>query len=350
MSGKKRVTERMATARDRWPVLDHAVRTQQHYSRVNAGAQAGAVTYFAFLSFFPLLALAFFVVGYIARYFPRAQDNLVEGIGQVLPGMIGPARGQISLDDIERAAATVGIIGLVTLVYSGLGWLSGMRNALGVVFELPRSVRPNFVIGKLRDLVALVVVGSILLVSVGLSGVVTRFSTELLDLLDLDHDLAGAVEAMAVVVGLAGNTLFFFTLFKLLARPPVPNRSLWQGALLGSVAFEVLKQLSTFLLAATHRSPAFQAFGIALILVVWINYFARLVMYAAAWACTTEAARLQQRLAVQSPPVDAPARGPRMTAPLSGVRDGRRLDPRLSFAAGAALTVGLLALVRRRRH
>jgi membrane protein len=112
----------------------------------------------------------------------------------------------------------------------------------------------------------------------------------------------------------------------------------------------VLKQLSTFLLAATHRSPAFQAFGIALILVVWINYFARLVMYAAAWACTTEAARLQQRLAVQSPPVDAPARGPRMTAPLSGVRDGRRLDPRLSFAAGAALTVGLLALVRRRRH
>ena len=65
---------------------------QQHYGRVNAGSQAGAVTYFAFLSFFPILALAFFVVGYIARYFPDAQSNLVDGIEQVLPGMIGHRR------------------------------------------------------------------------------------------------------------------------------------------------------------------------------------------------------------------------------------------------------------------
>ena len=350
MSRKERVAARMVAARNRWPVLDHAVRTQLHYTRVNAGSQAGAVTYFAFLSFFPLLALAFFVVGYIARYFPQAQDNLVEGIGRVLPGIIGPGRGQISLDEIERAAATVGIIGLVTLVYSGLGWLSGMRRALGVVFELPRSDRPSFVVGKVRDLVTLVVVGSILLVSVGLSGVVTRYSTELLDLLDLDHDLAGAVEALAVVVGLAGNTLFFFTLFKLLAQPPVPSRSLWQGALLGSVAFEVLKQLSTFLLAATQRSPAFQAFGIALILLVWINYFARLVMYAAAWAHTTKDARARQRTAVRRPPAGTPTVPARMVPSPSGVHAQRRVDPRLSFAAGAALTLGLLALIRRRRH
>ncbi len=92
---------------------------------------------------------------------------------------------------------------------------------------------------------------------------------------------------MAVVVAMTATTLMFFVLFKVLARPPTPDRALWQGALLGSVAFEVLKQLSSVLLAATHRSPAFQAFGIALILLVWINYFSRVVMYAAAWAHTS---------------------------------------------------------------
>ena len=35
------------------------------------------MTYFAFLSFFPILALAFFVVGSVAAVFPDAQDNLV---------------------------------------------------------------------------------------------------------------------------------------------------------------------------------------------------------------------------------------------------------------------------------
>jgi membrane protein len=365
MSVKTRAGAWIESARHRWPVLDHAVRMQQHYTRVNAGSQAGAVTYFAFLSFFPLLALAFFVVGYIARYFPDAQDGLVDSIEQVFPGMIGTGKGQISLDAIQRAAATVGIIGVVILIYSGLGWLSGMRTALRVVFELPQSTRPNYVTGKVRDLVTLVVVGTTLLVSVALSGVVTRFSTQVLDLLDLDHDLSWTVEVAAVVVALVANTLLFFVLFTVLARPTTPRRSLWQGAFLGSVAFEVLKQLSSFLLAATARSPAFQAFGIALILLVWINYFSRLVMYAAAWAHTTRAAR-EQRVADDRPPsADTLALRARVETSRSGVpgvpvpvdagsvvaesRRERRLDPRLAFAAGAALTVGLVALVRRRR-
>ena len=46
----------------------------------------------------------------------------------------------------------------------------------------------------------------------------------------------------------------------------------------------MLKRLSTLLLGATKSSPGVQAFGVALILLVWINYFSRLVMYAAAWA------------------------------------------------------------------
>ena len=40
-------------------------------------------------------------------------------------------------------------------------------------------------------------------------------------------------------------------------------------------AFEVLKAASFLLLASTQGSPAFQAFGIALILLVWINYTSR---------------------------------------------------------------------------
>jgi membrane protein len=365
MSAKERVRARIESARDRWPALDHAVRTQQHYSRVNAASQAGAVTYFAFLSFFPLLALAFFVVGYIARYFPEARHSLVESIEQVFPGMIGGPNG-ISLDAIQRAVATVGIIGVVTLTYSGLGWLSGMRTALRVVFELSLSTRPSFFVGKLRDLVTLAVVGTTLLVSVALSGVATRFSAQLLDALDLDRDLSWGVAVAAVSVAMAANTLLFFVLFTVLARPRIPRRSLWQGALLGSVAFEVLKQLSSYLLAVVHRSPAFQAFGTALILLVWINYFSRLVMYAAAWAWTTPAASAERAAQEQSSSADPPplgaVRGQVSRTPVPGFpvlvdvaadvrqsRRGRTLDPRLAFAAGAAVALGTVAIVRRRR-
>src|ERR1044072_3590305 len=102
-----------------------------------------------------------------------------------------------------------------------------MRTALHVVFELPRSRRPNFLVGKLRDLVTLAGVGLTMLLSVAISGVVTRFSTQLLDLADLKHAPPRIVDVDAVVVALVAATLLFFVLFPVLARPRTPDRALW---------------------------------------------------------------------------------------------------------------------------
>ena len=116
--------------------------------------------------------------------------------------------------------------------------------------------------------------------------------TPILDLLGLGDSLEPLLLVVAIALGLAANSVLFFAFFRLLAAPEIPARSLWSGALLGAVAFEVLKQLSTFLLKITSQLPdAFQAFGIALILLVWINYFSRVVVYAAAWAYTSAEAR-----------------------------------------------------------
>ena len=131
---------------------------------------------------------------------------------------------------------------------------------------------------------------------------------------------------LALCLGLAANTLLFFAFFRLLAQPDIPSRSLWSGALLGAVLFEVLKQLSTFLLKATANSDAFQAFGIALILLVWINYFSRVVVLSAAWAHTSPEARAirdANRVADQMP------EGPRidLAAAAPGVRTASASPP-----------------------
>ena len=58
----------------------------------------------------------------------------------------------ISLQQIENAKATAGIIGFLVLLYAGLGWLSGLRAALAASFELPQEERHSFVVGKALDL------------------------------------------------------------------------------------------------------------------------------------------------------------------------------------------------------
>ena len=64
--------QRVADVREHRPFVDHVVRTVEHYGSVNGNALAAAVTYFAFLSFFPILALAFAVVGLVSRAYPNA--------------------------------------------------------------------------------------------------------------------------------------------------------------------------------------------------------------------------------------------------------------------------------------
>ncbi|CAN5481874.1 inner membrane protein YhjD [soil metagenome] len=341
------VKERLEALRARFPVLDHILRMQEHYGKVKAGQQAGAVTYFAFLSFFPILALSFFVVGIVSNIYPEARDNLITAIDSVLPNIVGEGDGEISLASIRSFSGWAGVIGVLGVLYSGLAWVSALRDALLIVFETPDRDRPSFIVGKLRDLLTLVVIGLVLVVSVAVAGFVSGFSVDILDYLALDEGFSWVVRLIALVLGLAANTVLFFSVFKLLAEPEPPRRSLWQGALLGAVGFEVLKQISALLLASTKNQPAFQAFGIALILVVWINYFSRLLLYSATWSYTTLEARAEREAEQpESPPVQGPATPALTTLPVEPAAAWRTwIAP---FAAGGASALALVAALRKK--
>ncbi len=192
--------ERFAKLRRRYPFLDHLLRMNAHYSKVEGSQFAGAVTYFGFLSFFPILALAFAVVGYVSVAYPDARDSLRTAIEQVFPGIVSSSgkSGTISLNDIENAKAAAGIIGFLGVLYSGLGWLSGLRNALEDAFQVPRARQPSFLIGKATDLVTLAAIGAVMIVSVGISGVVKGLADTILSAVSLDDVAIGTPLIWAV--------------------------------------------------------------------------------------------------------------------------------------------------------
>ncbi len=274
--------------------FDHSVRAFRHYTARNGSMLAAAVTYFAFLSLFPLLALSLASVGFVAHYLPDARQVMDAVMQGLLPGMIGDEPNQISLTTIQEAAGAAAGIGVLTMLYAGLGWISDMRDALAAMFDVESSRAPSlgrnkvvaFVVAQARDAVALMAIGLVLLVSVGVSGGLLNFLRHLGRAIGVDDDLGFVVPVLLVAAGVATGTVLFFAIFKVLAAPEATNRALWSGALVGALGFELLKQASTWLLGTTAQQPAFQAFGIALILLVWIYYFSRVLMYAAAWAAT----------------------------------------------------------------
>lgn len=383
---KDRVVDTVEGLRERYPPFDHALKMLAHYGLVNGNAQAGAVTYFGFLSVFPILALAAVAIGLVAHVYPDIRAQMTDEISSFLPGVVGTGKGEIDLASLGGGYASLaGIVGLVGVLYSGLNWLSFLRQALEVMFVVPKGQQPNFVLGKLRDLLTLLLIGLILMVSVVLSGAVTGFSGVLLKLIGIDQSAllpAILLSALGHLLAIVASTLLLLAMFKLLlAESHVPRGAMVRGAVLGGVGFEILKAVANLLIATTKGNAAFATFGVALILLVWINYFSRLVMYSAAWAYTApdaleqrtaesmrapgaalspdapvsdEASRdaVEQAVAATAPraPKGPPA-GPHR--PVPGSADGRaevvaQERPPWALLAGAAGVAGLVAVFVRR--
>ena len=208
---------------------------------------------------------------------------------------------------------------------------------------MPPREQPNFVMGKVRDLITLVLIGFVLLIAVGFTGLVSGFSGDLLSWAGLSSELGWLVEILTIVLGLLANAVLFLSMFRLLAAPAIPWRAMWSGALLGAVGFEILKQASGILIGLTQGNPAFQVFGLALILLVWINYFSRVVLYSAAWAWTHPLAREQR---VVEP--EAPVQGP--PSPSGDELDDDEHGGRFkkgTFAAGAVIGAAAATAVAR---
>lgn len=285
---KPGIKERIAS----WhPFLGHLIRTLDHYGAHRGNLAAGGATYFGFLSFFPLLAVSFAVVGQLSQVYPDAQEDFVNALGGVLPGIVSvdPQPGRIALTDIASNAPAIYTVGLVTALYAGLNWVSGLRDGLNQMLDLPTSEAGNIVKAKGTDLATLVVLGFILLLSVSVGGLPVALGTVLLDLVGLPGPLGTVLlTLLSVVVGVAVSTVLFWAIFRLLPKPDLPDRALWRGALFAAVGFELIKQFASLVLRGASSVPV-ASLAIALTLVVWIYFFSRLVMYGISWACTDRA-------------------------------------------------------------
>ncbi|MDQ3324825.1 MAG: YihY/virulence factor BrkB family protein [Actinomycetota bacterium] len=280
------------TARQRTPLVEHLLAMVQHYGKVDGSILAGGVTYFAFLSFFPLLALGFAAVGFVSGIVPAVRDTLTDALVQAFPGIVArecaaDQTGCISLSTFENSAGAASIIGAVGLLVVGLNWLSALQTSLADVFGIPAHERRNIVVGKAIDLAALVVLGLTLIVSVAVSSTVATLVPAVVTAIGLDGvpGMSLLFGLLGLVLGIASSTLLFLVMFRLLAADAgVDPRDRRNAAIVAGVGFEALKLVAATLVSLTLGNPAFATLGVALVLLVWMNYFSRLVLYAAAWA------------------------------------------------------------------
>lgn len=262
------------------------VRSRQNYIRNNGDNYAAAITYFSVLSLVPLLMIAFAGAAFLLAGNPQLLSELEEYIGTIAPPDLAKTINEV-VDKAIASRNSVGMIGLLVALYSGLGWMSNLREAVTAQWE-QRHERRRFLRTKLLDLLALLGLGLALLVSFGLTGAATEFGGVLLNLASLAHRVRTwlVLYTLAVILSLAGTWLVFLWVLARLPRKPVSLRSAMRAALLGAIGFELLKQAFAVYLDIVLGSPTGLIFGPIIGLMVFIYFVSRFLLFVTAWAAT----------------------------------------------------------------
>lgn len=292
MSGPKawvgQAVEGAKSLRRRYRWIDHLVRAGVRYDHRRGNDFAAGVTYFSFLSLFPLLLLGLAVAGFVLAGRPDLLDQLKSTIADALPGTVGD-NAVSAVEGAISARGTAFLVGLLGVLYAGLGWVSHLRVALQEMWNV-RVERP-YLKQKLYDLGVLVGLGLAAAVSVSLTIGATAASGVIVDAIGLRDNPggAGAVHVIGLIVAVFGDALIFSWMFVRLPRRPVSHESVAKGALFAAIGFEVLKIIAGYYTRQVSQSPTAGLFGNVIGLLVWLYLVARFLLFAAAWTATDEA-------------------------------------------------------------
>ncbi|MDP9402201.1 MAG: YihY/virulence factor BrkB family protein [Actinomycetota bacterium] len=248
----------------RWAWVGTVMRVQQRFDEVHGGYLASAVTLTAFLSLFPLLLAVTGIVGFFSRSVGDLPAEVIERIG--IPPAGDAARIMTrAITTAEESRKTASIVGILGLLWSGLGLVAAFQFAFDSVWQVAgRGIKDKlFGLGWLGG-AALLFIASFAVTAV----------------LRL---LPGPAWPLALVVSLGVNVTLWLWTFHALTNRDVGWKPLLPGAVFGALALEGLKAVGAVFVprVVASSSALYGSIGVVFAILAWLLVFGRLVVYAA---------------------------------------------------------------------
>jgi len=277
----------------RHSVLGFPYAVVKKYGDDDGGREAALITYYGFLSIFPLLLLGVAILSRVLRANPELRQRL---INQIVPPVLHATVEQ-SVTTLPTSTVPF-IAGLIGLLLSGTGVVFSAYQTLNNVAAVPRRLRAGFFPRYIRVFVML----GTLLVGALAVGALTVAVTAL-------PGLPGAQRAVAAL----GSALVIFAVLllgaKLLLSRPAPVRALWPSAALGAAAVTLVLSIGPPLLArlVSRAGPVYGSFATVAGMFALLYLVSQALVYSAEVAAVRYAG-LWPRALDQNRPTPADAR------------------------------------------
>jgi membrane protein len=223
---------------------------------------AALITFYGFLSLFPLLLLLASVLGFVLQGNADLERRILDSaLGQF------PIFGdQLSDPQGLQGNGTAVLIGGLVALYGALGVAQALQNAMNVAWSVPRNRRPNPVKARLRSVLLIGTAGIVVLATTILSALGASAAASGGGL------FSGWVALLVATAAVVVNAAIFIVGFRISTAIKLSVGDVAPGAVFAAVIWQLLQLFGTAYVAHVVKdaSITYGVFAVVLGLLAWI--------------------------------------------------------------------------------
>lgn len=276
------------------PAVSHLMAAIERFGNRLGSQFASAITYFSVLALVPIIMFAFAMLGMTLTVLRPdlfdtvkteitslvGSDDFGKKIGDLITGFLEGWRG-------------IGVVALLLALYAGSNWIGNLRSAIRSQWrdewpELPKKT--NFFLTVLSNIV--IFLGMLVLILVGVA--LAIFATSLNEQVFAWLGLAEApvtrlfLRILAPLLNLVVSWLLVMFLFLTLPGERAGKRDFLIGTFGAALGITVLQQLAGFITGFFANNRGAALFGPVIIVMLFLNLLATIIMFAASWIGTAD--------------------------------------------------------------
>lgn len=250
----------------RHPIISFPLAVVHKYSDDQAGNQAALLTYYGFLSLFPLLLVATTVLQIVALGDQHLQEDIINAItgnstalaDQLTAHILGLHRNGVAL-----------FVGIIFLIYGARGVASAFRNGANHLWGIPRDKMLGFPRSIIKDLTIILVGGLGLVAAAGVTGAVAAYGHG-----NLPRILSYFADGLILYV-------LFNLLYKMVLARKADEYEIHLASLITALGLVAMQILGGYILAKVLKNldALYSYFAVSLGLLFWIYLQAQVVYY-----------------------------------------------------------------------
>lgn len=252
-------SDRVMAIRERSRAFDVFAEMMDGWRRHLSGRNASLLSFFAFLSIFPMLLAATTILGFVLEGNDELRERLVDGALKDIPGL-GTDLAAGSIDGNVWAL----VIGLTGALWSASKAFVGLQGALDDTWEIDVDDRAGLPVQRGRAMLGILILGGAQIGSIAIATVVNAAGLHVLGNIAL---IAGTVVVNVVVIA---------AMYRFLTSASPSWRDVWIGACIAGVLFTSLQHFGTTIVKniTENAGDTYGQFALVLGIVTWLGLVA----------------------------------------------------------------------------